>query len=353
MGNKFFLFGLSMLFCLNFIIYPQVYRITNNLNQDRNPRIVRDLNNRIWCFWENGAQQNYKIKASYFENGQWSADQIISEYCNYYYDVDLDRTSGKIWVIVTYYSDSVKIYSGQVDGFQLIGTYVNSNFFNLSGTTFNVIDSMNIWMDLTEGIFNHLVHFNGLEFSEHEAHGLEPGLCTYNKRPKSSALINENKIYYTRFGDWQCSGGGGSGYFDYLFYINLSDTSYSENILSLKRYSLASTLGMDSDGYIYFFNIGYNDSTSQNNLTLFDFNNDTLVKYLGNLNFFPHNASKYDTVCVVGWIKDTTIYYKAVNDTLIYKTDFIAHSELFNAINLNNLKIEKGEGNILWLTWHG
>ena len=345
-----FLIGLFLLFSVTTTLYPQVYRITNNPLSDRNPRILKDLDERIWCFWESGSLQNYEIKTSYFENGQWSDEQVVADYSNYFYNVDLDEESGKIWLVVIYYGDSLKVYSGQVSGFQEIATFVSGG---IEGTTINVIDSTDIWMDLHPGLQNYLTHFDGVQFQEYPTVGLSSGLCEYIKKPKSSVLVNRNKIYYTREGYWHCSGGGGDGYLDYLFYIDFNDPQFNENIIELDLQSNASTLGQDADSFIYFFNIHYNDSTTQNNLTVVDYNANTVYTKIQNLNFFPQIATKYDSVCVVGWIRDSTINYKAINDTQIYKTGSISKSEIFNASSFYDLKIQKDAGNFVWIVFSG
>ena len=350
MKIKYLLLIISIFFFTNNTLYPQVYRITNNPLSDRNPRIIKDLDGRIWCFWENGSLQNYKIKVSYFENGQWSVEQVVANYSNYLYDIDLDKESGKIWLIIVNPGGSLKIYSGQVSGFQEIGTDASAG---ASGTTLNVIDSNNIWMDLNSGLQNYLTNYNGIQFQQYPTQGLPPGLCEYNKEPRSSVLVNDNKIYYTRDGSWHCSGGGGDGYLDYLFYIDFNNTQFIENIISLNLYSEGSTLGIDRDSYIYFFNIDYNDSTTQNNLTLVNFDADTIYRKIQNLNFFPQTATKYDSICVVGWIKDSTINYKAINDTQFYKTGAISKSEIFNASSFYDLRIQKDSGNYVWLVFSG
>ena len=384
--------------CLLAMIYlsgtlsAQVYRLTNNNNVDKLPKLLLDQEGDIWCFWLTGpnvALETRKVMFSKLENSVWlpsdsvagsSTLKLTKTLYDYGYDVDIDTTGG-IWLArlsdegITLFkkqlNDSFVEYASLplsvVDGHPLNYTTPYSGYYPVfpsdpvsrqyNTITIAAIDSQLIWLSHSRDIYISF-QFRFFTGSSFEVFPTTFFTLTDAQLVPITAFKTSNENTYVLLGGWADAHGFPPYPIATLHSITQTDT-VSRTVAGAGPET--ATAGYAQDSLLYFFHWRTaqpaNPFGSQQPynpaLTIIDAaSKNTLVRY-SSLNFFPRTASKSGSFLATGWIENNQIMLKGMNGFQFLKTTTIPENELMADSARRDLYIIADTYPNVWIAWRG
>lgn len=349
-----------MTFASTCILFAQTYRLANNTADDNSPRLRKDKDGRLWCFWRSNQDTTSYIDRIWyraFEQGRWSEPNTVVGTASrdiQGFDVDIDR-QGNLW-LAKLLGGSVALFKKKgTQEFDRVSAFPDNRIsaYGYNAISISAVDSNRIWifyqnapyLDIDEPILK----YDGETFETYTMYPCTPLLCESQVKAVTSFNVPSGRSYFLRNGIIKYPGA-----FVYP-YLELLCVTEEESIFFAGKntQSAEGAAGLANDSLAYFFHQVKKGERWQVRLDISGADSSRPIKQLEDLNFFPTAVSKEGKFLVTGWFKNNWIYLKAIGDTTFYKTDSIPEVNLLADTSRANLEVLADSLPYAWVAWQG
>lgn len=351
-----FIREILFLLLATFPLAAQVAQLSDNASDNLNPKLIKDRNGRLFCFWRSNKDTTssvFRIFYRRYENGNWSPPTVVKGSSNivwFNYDVDLD-TSGGMW-LARFLDTTVTIFKmGPDDMFTprlaFVDRYIPLHPYK--AVTLAAVDSNQIWIDYSQELFYYgarwLYWFDGTNFTRRY---VLPGMLSdYRTIPLTSLKTSQGKVHFLRSGMEDPHGHLPSPY------VELLSTALQDSLLrtSSSSYAEPGTAGSAQDSLLYFFSWTQYKSNIVPTMEVINANSKAKIFKVVSLDFFPSAASKEGPFLAISWIKNNEIYLKGVLGTNLLLTGLFTFNEALNDAGRSNVSLLVDSYPNVWLAW--
>jgi hypothetical protein len=337
--------------------FAQVTRLTANTSDDVDPKLLRDRQGRVWCFWLSSQDTTPSVRRVFYSrltNGAWSSPARVPGTDNFWrfsFDVDVD-TNNIIW-LARPVGNTVTIFKKEPnDIFNLRAVHFDSMIFSHNYLTVSLaaIDSNRIWIDYSQELFYYgarwLFMYDGKSFVSKL---MSTAFTEYRTTPAKAFKSARSQVNFLRFGTADSHGSIESPYLEVL-----SVTSADFFHVSAANYSSQEgQAGLAQDTLLYFFAWANQANRLVPQADIVNINTGTRLKGFVGLDLIPEAVSNDGPILAMAWIQDNIIYLKGISGTTFLRSEpFLSHG-LINDTSRSSISILADTNRYVWIAWQG